>query len=103
MDTVMERQGRKQRLQLLLIVVEPAGCNLERLGFAASAHAIDQPMLLIDASRPPAGHFVAQRFWLTNPLKRKSARLANKFIYPLRYLGIVDLPIGVVVPPAIGP
>ena len=66
-------------------IMIPALRNLQH----AISGAIDQPMLLRDAARPPAGEIASQGLRLPDPLKRIQARVLDQCVEALQRRSVV--------------
>lgn len=82
--------------------MEPALRNFEPLIFAGTGNAIDQPVGMIDSSRPPALKFTFQRLGLTCSLERMAAALLNQFVESRKRGAVTGDPVLIVVPRLIG-
>ena len=67
--------------------------------FVRSPH---EPMFACDAPRPPAGHFVSQRFRLSDASKRTAGGISDQIVEARQYFAIGLLPIRIVGPGLLG-
>src|SRR4051812_27295279 len=76
----------------------PALRHFQRLRLALAADPIDQPLLPVDPTRPPAGEIAAQRLGLARPAEGVAHAFLEERVEPGEHLRIFGLPVEIVLP-----
>lgn len=84
-------------IKIALVMVTALGNQQSIIG-----DSVNNPVLIINSSRPIAGKTVSERLRLSNALKRRSNNCFNKLVCPFEEIFICFLPIKIILPSLFG-
>ena len=92
--------GPEQRIScpVGVSIMIPALRHFQRLCLALTAHAIDQPMLAIDAAGSPATEVSAERFGLAGAAEGIAHAFLEQAVQAIERLSVFRLPIEIILP-----
>src|SRR5438270_4965568 len=88
----------RMRMEVMRSIMIAAGKNLERLTLTRSTEPVNQPMLAIDAPRPPARQVAFQELGLSRAGKRMPHALADEQVDARGDGRVFSLPLHIVGP-----
>ena len=75
-----------------LLIMIPTGNNRQ----STSINGVNQPIRIVDLSRPESGKILFQGFWFARFGKRTSQRIANRFVDAPECLSILTLLVNII-------